>query len=584
MLSLRGFSFAPKIDDSSSTWRRSTRKSTHISRASVAIAGFHSRAQGPSLSKGWILEPKNEKGGGNCAVEVLLSSLEEVENETRQELRNETAQDQAEGEMVLVPGAKYVRGADLRKASFVRVYYVPALRVPAKESSTLARNLEEHLLNWQRVNNIARVPGDDIADDLESLFLRANEAGESSRRGIKSVILGKDGTAKTESCEEEEFRVNGTYDNRKQKAVKYQPYTVEVVEEQMEVDRVPSTQELLKKKWAGPTRLLLLKEEFYSGGVCRLPAPLQALLQSQSTCQLVSCRLTLFYEYWSAEEVLRDLLPQDVMVPGPFERFGHVAFLNLSHKQLKFRHLIAQVTLDKHQPVVRSVVLKQESRYTKSYSVGVEVLAGTSSLITTVTENGWQFRIDFGSVLWDSRLKEDRKRLVDLFSRSDIICDVFAGPGAVAIPAGSKARRIFANEVNPIGYRYLAHNVATNKLTSRVEVFNLDTHQFLSNVFDSERPLPITRVIITYPAALQDILDFFIGAFSRSSWELPSLPEVHIYRFSNAADPREHLAQEIENVLGERPQGMDIVRVAEVVPGEWMLRASFTIPEQVGFR
>lgn len=41
--------------------------------------------------------------------------------------------------------------------------------------------------------------------------------------------------------------------------------------------------------------------------------------------------------------------------------------------------------------------------------------------------------------------------------------------------------------------------------------------------------------------------------------------------------------QEIEKNLGERPKPMDVVRVAEVAPGEWMLRASFTIPARVGF-
>ncbi|KAL2645458.1 hypothetical protein R1flu_013045 [Riccia fluitans] len=186
--------------------------------------------------------------------------------------------------------------------------------------------------------------------------------------------------------------------------------------------------------------------------------------------------------------------------------------------------------------------------------------------------------------IWDSRHKEDRKRLVDLFSKTDIVCDVFAGSGVLAIPAGAKARRIFANEVSSTGYRYLAHNVSTNELTSKVEVFNVNTHQFLENLFDSERPLPITQVVLTYPTALHDLLDFFVGAFSRTSWELPSLPKVHVYGFSNAVDPIEHLLQKIENVLGERPQRMDIVRVAEVAPGEWMLRASFTIPDQVGFR
>ncbi|KAL2645459.1 hypothetical protein R1flu_013046 [Riccia fluitans] len=247
MLSLLGFSFFPARFHTHCTWRRDTENGYTSSRVNLSIGSVHSGAQKPSLRRGWILEPKLETGGGNCAVEVLLSPLDEAENEKVQEswepIRNETAQLQVEREMALVPEAKYVRGADLRKASFVRVYYIPALRVPAKDSGTLAHGLEEHLLNWPRVSNIARVSGYDVAEDLQSLFLRMDEVGESSGRGIRSA---------------------------------QKPFSTS--------------------------------------------SSLQALLQSQSRCQLVTCRLTLFYEYWSSEEVLRDLLPHDIMVPGPFER------------------------------------------------------------------------------------------------------------------------------------------------------------------------------------------------------------------------------------------------------------------------
>ncbi|KAG6551962.1 hypothetical protein Mapa_006579 [Marchantia paleacea] len=600
MLSSR---FCPAVVHSACTWNRPAR--ANLACVTVSVGTSPLRPQ-PSLSRGWILQQKHGSVGSRIE-EVLLSTLEEpcselelqaVENGMELKMSESLRISGIEMEkgMRLVPEAKYVRGADIKKESFIRVYYISALRVPAKDCHELEKNLDQHLLNWPRVDNIARVRRDDVDQDLENLFRGSEEWSPSSAQAIRSAIYGDEVATNEEAIQSnkdlklEESGVKGMDDELSLTSIRYQPYTVEVVDEQAEVEAYRSLLGFLQKKWTGPTRLLLLNEDLVGRSFSELPVSIKAVLsrseecESNSRCQLVSCRLTLYYEYWSLEEVLKDLLPSEVTVPDAFERIGHVAFLNLSAEQCQFRHLIAQVTLDKYQPRVRSVVNKREARNTRSYAVQVEVLAGTSSLVTTVWENGIPFRIDLASVIWDSRLRADRQRLVGLFSRNDVVCDIFAGPGPVAIPACFKVRRTFANEVNPVAYKYLAQNVAANKVASKVEIFNLDTSQFLENVFDPERPLPVTQVVMTYPSAAAEFLDFFCGAFRRRTWELPSLPKLHLYTFSSGADPAKRVSQEIENTFGVCPKDMDVVRVAEEAPGEWMLRASFTIPAEVGFR
>lgn len=56
--------------------------------------------------------------------------------------------------------------------------------------------------------------------------------------------------------------------------------------------------------------------------------------------------LELGYEHFSAEEVLRTLLPQNIVVPTGFETVGHIAHLNLKDEQMPYRHLIGEVILD----------------------------------------------------------------------------------------------------------------------------------------------------------------------------------------------------------------------------------------------
>lgn len=59
---------------------------------------------------------------------------------------------------------------------------------------------------------------------------------------------------------------------------------------------------------------------------------------------------------------------------------------------------------------------------------------------------------------------------MDLFQPEDVIADVFAGVGPFAVPAGKKGCGVFANDLNPISYKYLQVNIANNKVRLR----NLD--------------------------------------------------------------------------------------------------------------
>lgn len=50
------------------------------------------------------------------------------------------------------------------------MFNVAALRVPAENCFALESRLRGHLLNWPRIRNIARVPGDEIDEELKKLF------------------------------------------------------------------------------------------------------------------------------------------------------------------------------------------------------------------------------------------------------------------------------------------------------------------------------------------------------------------------------------------------------------------------------
>eukprot|EP00966_Prymnesium_polylepis_P126914 2935172-Prymnesium_polylepis.1 len=98
----------------------------------------------------------------------------------------------------------------------------------------------------------------------------------------------------------------------------------------------------------------------------------------------------------------------------------------------------------------------------------MEVIAGEVNLVTQVKENGATFKLDFGAVYWNSRLEREHRRVVQLLSPSEVICDMMAGIGPFAVPAALRGCRVYANDLNPKSHEYLCANVRANRVEARV--------------------------------------------------------------------------------------------------------------------
>src|ERR1700710_1664802 len=140
-----------------------------------------------------------------------------------------------------------------------------------------------------------------------------------------------------------------------------------------------------------------------------------------------------------------------------------LAHLNLRSQYLPFKNLIATVIIDKN-PAVKTVINKidtvgEESEYrTFSY----EVLAGNGDMNVSLTEQNCVFDFNYAKVYWNSRLNTEHERLVQSFKPGEAVCDVMAGIGPFAIPAGKRKVFVWANDLNPESYRYLESGVQKN--------------------------------------------------------------------------------------------------------------------------
>ncbi|WCJ31507.1 tRNA (guanine(37)-N1)-methyltransferase 1 [Euphorbia peplus] len=487
---------------------------------------------------------------------------------------------------------------------FSRVYEIAALRVPAKDCFSLESRLRGHLLNWPRIPNIARLPGDDIEPQYLPLFGDTTDPDDSHAHQQTTPVLYRDKLAK-------DFNTRGFFKfrnlakisrppNKKRKQgdpetppERKQIYLVEVVDEDEEYE---DWKGLLgddfkgTRKWIGSTRLLLLDHTFTDKPLHSLPQAIQTVFQealkenSSSAFELVRCKLTLFYDYWQMNQVLEALLPKGMIVPSGFETIGHIVHLNLRDAHLPYKKLIAKVVLDKNKPKIQTVVNKIDAIHNDYRTMQLEVLAGNHSLVTMLVENGLRFHVDLAKVYWNSRLATERQRLLDAFTRDDIVCDVFSGVGPITLAAARKVKRVYANDLNPCAIDYLERNSALNKLERKIKVFNMDGRRFINAMFSSDKGQTITQVVMNLPNDAAEYLDAFRGIYKdHPKHRKLNFPTIHVYGFSKARDPEFDFHERIRIALAEVAVNVEMRRVRLVAPGKWMLCGSFRLPESVAY-
>ncbi|CAH1449881.1 unnamed protein product [Lactuca virosa] len=496
---------------------------------------------------------------------------------------------------------------------FIRVFDISAIRVSADRCYALESQLRGHLLNWPRIRNIARVPGDEIDGELQKYFnSNDGEPLESLNRRIYgkaegdgeplSPVLYRDKLAKTfNSRGYEKFR-NLAKLSRPKRKTKKEPsqirehksnecYLVDEVVENHASDheKGEDLSGLLGDdayrlgKWKGSTRLLLLDEKHAYKSFDEMPEAIKACLTG-SPFELVRCNLTLYYSYWQMNEILEALLPKGIIVPSSFETVGHIIHLNLREEHLPYKNLIAKVVLDKNKPKIQTVVNKIDSINNDFRTMSLEVLAGNHSLVTRVVENGLHFHVDLATVYWSSKLATERQRLLNSFTRSDVVCDVFAGVGPLAISAAKKVKHVYANDLNPHAIDYIERNCVLNKLERKIEVFNMDGRRFIDAIFKSQSSRAITQVVMNLPKDAAEYLDAFKGIFRDTDMNKELImPKIHVYGFSKAEDPEFDFHERIRIALSEVAFEVKMHKVRLVAPGKWMLCASFVLPERVAF-
>jgi tRNA (guanine37-N1)-methyltransferase len=300
--------------------------------------------------------------------------------------------------------------------------------------------------------------------------------------------------------------------------------------------------------------------------------------------------------------------------------------------------------MDKN-PTIRTVINKIEDVGSQSVfrTFPFELLAGENDLNVVQHEQDCEFHFDYARVYWNSRLETEHRRLVDKFRPSEMVCDVMAGVGPFAVPAGKKKIFVWGNDLNPHGYEVMQDAIVRNKVQEFVTPFNMDGREFIrsssKNLLDAEpltvtlhpkirrdkkrkieqgkedplpppktytRPNIVDHYVMNLPATAIEFLDAFPGLYAgKEELFAPTtgnkLPMVHVYCFSghsdNEVDDHIDICERVSERIGYKITVDDCVggsgdqtvelaihNVRLVSPKKQMFCASFRLPRDVAFR
>ncbi|KAJ1606050.1 Trm5 RNA methyltransferase [Cryptosporidium canis] len=358
--------------------------------------------------------------------------------------------------------------------------------------------------------------------------------------------------------------------------------------------------------------IIELSDDYYM----RVPEGVFAGLNAVDIAEYGVMDFRIEYKYLSYVECARHCIPKGIEIVSSFETVGHIAHLNLNEESFKYRYVLGRILLDKN-PGIRTVVTKTGNIESTFRTYPLEVIAGENDLDARLKEQGIIYHIKIDQVYWNSRLSNERQRLVELIPKKSVVFDLTCGVGAFTLPL-VKIRdcRVYSNDLNPEAIKLLRHNILSNKLNERNVVTSQKDcieciHQVLDAGLDARRifgleeedasPAPELDSKDTFywicnlPELSLNMLRGFVAHkqayLDRKAGDVPRFKRTKnhffFYCFSKDADPMTDIKTRIFGFLeagdadSEReyfsPYGLSIHEVRDVSPNKKMYCSQFSM-------
>ena len=337
------------------------------------------------------------------------------------------------------------------------------------------------------------------------------------------------------------------------------------------------------------------------------------------------------YDHYNVEQALSKILPRQLCneIPSSFEVIGNIAHLNLRPEYIPFKYIIGRVILDKNKSI-QVCVNKTGTIQNEFRTFPMEILADDRpkrnsnnttnnnkrskseeddhpKLEVEVKEDGCKFKLDFEKVYWNSRLQFEHRRIVNLiggecrqtnvqqrkrnetkrqpvteaktYKQKVIVADACAGIGPFSVPLSSQYDhvQVYANDLNPISYKYLNINAQGNKCRN-IKAFNMDARYFLRKLDDEG--IVYDHVLMNLPAIAPEFLNVFRGWTQQCD---DRRPMIHVHCFGGKGDDADDEAiarcsKSLGCKMNKEVDEISVHIVRDVSPQKNMLCVSFRLP------
>ena len=214
-----------------------------------------------------------------------------------------------------------------------------------------------------------------------------------------------------------------------------------------------------------------------------------------------------------------ELTEEDIKnIPKSFDVVGDILIFTDFPKELSKKEKLVGEYLIKKFKNIKTIAKKSKKYSGKLRTTKLKVIAGEKKLETVHKESGLRFKVNPEKVYFSPRSGTERVRIANLVKDNEEVLVMFSGiaPFALVISKHSKAKEIYAIELNKEGYKYAQENIKLNKIKN-VILIQGDVRKVTPN-------LKFDRIIMPHPSDSESYLKLALT-------HLKSKGTIHLYLF-----------------------------------------------------
>jgi len=251
------------------------------------------------------------------------------------------------------------------------------------------------------------------------------------------------------------------------------------------------------------------------------------------------------------EALKSDLTKKELsFLPKSFDLIGSIAIFSEFPKELeKKEKVIAQALINIH-PNIKTVAKKTKTHSGIYRLKKVKILAGKKSKETLHKESNVLLKLNIETCYFSPRSSNERLRIASLIKKNESVLVMFSGIAVfpLVISKNSKAKEIYAVEINPVCHKYAEENIKLNKV-SNIKLYEGDVNKILPKInkkFD--------RILMPLPKDAYSFLPLALKKIKHNGI-------IHLYDFANK--------NEIEQISYSRIKGLPVKIIKTVKCGQY---------------